>query len=343
MTRVLQFKTAAGTLLLAGGLVACSSDSAESNLDGSTTHGAPDSGDSAGDGGTGTGEDTGTGGAMAASGGDTGSGGASAATGGSSAATGGESQGTGGEEGGTGGARPDPGPVPEGCTLFTHDFDDNDLGPFNACSVKSPNYTAAEDGRLKTFWTQSGYDGSRSTRGAEMCGDGVKVVKHGWYGLTINLDANYQEDKQAGIAQVFQFASSTFWSWAMIFDMHNGDLTMTHRYRPAGKTDVVLYPDFPKETDMDIVIGFTLSQEENGELEVWVNGESRYHATDISLGFGDNWNGDVQDGGDTRVHFKTGQYNYQAADYADGQESTVYYDNVSYYNCDNGYDFVRPR
>lgn len=287
MTRTHDFKTAAGTILLAASLVACSSDSGEPGADESTTSGAGNSDDlsgdddrgaTEGDSGADTGGDNGTGGAAAQTGDE------SSGTGGDDAGTGGQDAGTGGEDSGTGGTRPDPGPVPEGCTLFSHDFDDDDLGPFNACSVKSPNYSRAEDGRLKTFWTQSGYDGSRSTRGAEMCGDGVKVVKHGWYGFTMNLDANYQEDKQAGIAQVFQFASSDFWSWAMIFDMHEGDLTMTHRFRPAGKTDVVLYPDFPKETDMDIVVGFTLSQEENGEIEVWVNGESRYHVTDISFG-----------------------------------------------------------
>lgn len=224
----------------------------------------------------------------------------------------------------------------------SHDFNDGQLSPFNACSVRNPNYTIAEDGRVTTFWTQSGYDGTRATRGAELCADAVIVRKHGWYGFTVNLGADYQTDKQAGIAQVFQFTSETFWTWAALLDMINGDLTLTHRANPAATTEVVIYPDFPKEKDMDIVIGFTLSEVEEGEMEVWVNGEKRYHAENIRLGNG-SWNSnDEQTGEYTFVTFKVGQYNFNAADYADGDTETVYYDNITFYNGDNGYDIVDP-
>ena len=227
-------------------------------------------------------------------------------------------------------------------TLISHDFDDGNLSPFNACSVRNPNYTIAESGRVTTFWTEDGYDGSRSTRGAELCADAVKVRKHGWYGMTINLDENYQTDMQAGVAQIFQFSTPTFWSWSAILDMTDGDLTMTHRGRPSAKTEVVIYPDFPKGRDMDIIMGFTLSEVGNGEMQVWVNGESRYHATDISMGFGSWDRNDVQTGDYTFVTFKAGQYNYQAADYRNGDTEVVYYDNISWYNGDNGYDIVDP-
>ena len=228
-------------------------------------------------------------------------------------------------------------------TLISHDFNNGNLNPFNACSVRNPNFTVAEDGRVKTFWTQSGYDGSRSTRGAELCADEVKVRKHGWYGVTVNLGADYQTDKQAGIAQVFQFSSPTFWSWVAILDMTDGDLTMTHRGpSPGAKTEAVIYRNFPKQRDMDIVIGFTLSQVGNGEIEVWVNGQSRYHAENISLGFGTWDRNDVQTGDYTFVTFKAGQYNYQADDYRNGDTETVYYDNISWYNGANGYNIVDP-
>ena len=236
-------------------------------------------------------------------------------------------------------------------TLVTHDFNNGNLSPFNTCSVRNPNYTIAEDGRVTTFWTQSGYNGHRSTAGAELCADRdgnrrdspVIVRKHGWYGLTVNLGADYQTDKQAGIAQVFQFANPDFWSWAALLDMTNGDLTMTHRGpSPGAKTNVVLYRDFPKQRDMDIVIGFTLSEIGNGEIQVWVNGESRYRARNISLGFGTWDRNDVQTGEYTFVTFKAGQYNYQGADYSNGDTETVYYDNISWYNGDNGFDIVNP-
>ena len=227
-------------------------------------------------------------------------------------------------------------------TLVSHDFNNGSLGPFNACSVTNPNYTIAESGRVTTFWTKSGYNGSRSTRGAELCADEVVVRKHGWYGVTVNLGADYQTNKQAGIAQIFQFSTPTFWSWTAILDMTDGDLTMTHRSSPGAKTDVVIYPNFPKERDMDIIVGFTLSNEGDGKMEVWVNGERRYRASDINLGFG-TWNSnDEQTGDHTFVTFKAGQYNYQADDYSSNDTETVYYDNITWYNGDNGYNRVDP-
>jgi len=229
-------------------------------------------------------------------------------------------------------------------TLRTHNFDDGNLYPFNACSVHNPNYTIAEDGRVKTFWTPDEYDGTRSMRGAELCCDDVIVRKHGWYGITVNLGADYQTDKTAGIGQVFQFSSETFWSWVVMVDMIEGDLCMTHRGpSPGVKTKTVLYPDFPKETDMNIIIGFTLSSKDEGEIQVWINEESVYHAENISLGFGTWDSNDIQTGDHTYVTFKVGMYNFNAATYPIGDTETVYYDNVSFYNGENGYDLVNPQ
>jgi len=229
-------------------------------------------------------------------------------------------------------------------TLKTHDFNDGNLYPFNACSVSDPNYTIAENGRVKAFWTPDEYDGTRSMRGAELCCDDVVVRKHGWYGITVNLGADYQTDNTAGIGQVFQFSSETFWSWVVMMDMIEGDLCMTHRGPSSGvKTETVLYPDFPKETDMNIIIGFTLSSKDEGEIQVWINGESVYHAENISLGFGTWDSNDIQTGDYTFVTFKVGMYNFNAATYPIGDTETVYYDNVSFYNGENGYDLVDPQ
>jgi hypothetical protein len=229
-------------------------------------------------------------------------------------------------------------------TLRSQDFNNGNLAPFKACSVHDPNYTIPEDGRVKTFWNQSSFNGSRGTKGAELCCDDVIVRKHGWYGVTVNLGVDYQMDKQAGIGQVFQFSNEKFWSWVVMLDMTKGDLTLTHRGpSPAAKTTTVLYPNFPKETDMNIIIGFTLSHIGEGEIQVWVNGESKYHAKNISLGFGSWDDNDVQTGKYTYVTFKAGQYNYQAAKYSPGETSTVYYDNLSWYNGENGYDIVDPQ
>ncbi|MCH6255674.1 RICIN domain-containing protein [Puniceicoccaceae bacterium K14] len=229
-------------------------------------------------------------------------------------------------------------------TLISHDFDDGQLDPFWSCSVQSPNYTIAEGGRVKTFWTETGYNGTRSDKGAELCCDDINFLKEGWYGVTINLGSDYPMNKTAGIAQIFQFYSSTFWSWAGIIDMENGDLTMTHRSNGGSSSNVhaVLYNNFPKQTDVNMIIHFVLSNENAGEIQVWIDGTSVYHVENINFGYAEQWTNDVQSSANSFVTFKAGQYNYDDSNYDTDETRTVYYDNISWYNGSNGYDIVNP-
>lgn len=89
--------------------------------------------------------------------------------------------------------------------LVSHDFNNGNLGPFNVCTTQNPNYSKVVNGRLKTWWTSEGYNGTRMDKGAEACGDQWTTYKEGWYGMNLELGSDYPKNKKAGIAQIFGF------------------------------------------------------------------------------------------------------------------------------------------
>ena len=229
-------------------------------------------------------------------------------------------------------------------TLTAHDFNNGSLGPFHECTTRSPNYARVVNGRLKTFWTESSYNGTRMTKGAEICGADWHTRKEGWMGFTMNLGPDYPMNKTASIAQIFQFYSTSFWTWAALINIVNGDLQITHRDNggTSRNTDVVVYENFPKNRNMDIIIHFKLSHENKGVIQIWVNGVSQYFANNINFGFAEGWQNDRQTSQHSYVDLKIGQYNYDNTNYTNGETRTVYYDNVKWYNGANGYSRVNP-
>lgn len=229
----------------------------------------------------------------------------------------------------------------------SHDFNNGDLAPFEACTVKSPNYARVEDGRVKTFWTSTGYDGTRTDKGAEFCGHELGdwlTYKEGWCGVNMELGSDYPKDKNAGIAQIMgRFLDREWSTWSGEISIHNGDLKVSHRYGAGSSNtvDAIIYPDFPYEEEVSIIIHFILSSQNQGELEFWINGVSSYKATNINFGLGEFEN-DEQVPGLSRTIFKLGQYNYDDSNYDIDETRTVYYDNVTWYSGANGYDIVNP-
>lgn len=229
--------------------------------------------------------------------------------------------------------------------FISHDFDNGNFGAFKECTTQSPNYARVENDRVKTFWKESSYNGTRMTKGAEVCSkEDWSTRKEGWYGLTMNLGSDYPNDKRAGVAQIFQFVNSNFWTWAAMLLIDDGDLTFLHRDNggTSQNSEEVIYSNLPKNQDFDIIMHFILSNQNRGELQVWIDGVSRYHKTNINFGFG-SWSNDTQSGEHTYVDLKAGQYNFESDDYDNGETRTVYYDNIAWFNGANGYDMVDPR
>jgi hypothetical protein len=237
--------------------------------------------------------------------------------------------------------------------MVSSDFNDGNIAPFHECTTKDPNYTKVVDGRVKTFWTSEGYDGTRADKGAEMC-IATKLFhtkKEGWYGFTMNVGPDYRKDSNAGVAQIFGF-SMTRWTWEAMLKITNNDLIMGYRGKgsesPGGvgegnETNVTVLKDVPRNTDINIIIHFILSAANKGVMEVWINGEQKMNDTGIMLGFG-TWNSDTDevDCEKCRTELKAGQYNYDDRHYRENETRTVYYDNVTMYNGTDGYDIVDP-
>lgn len=123
--------------------------------------------------------------------------------------------------------------------------------------------------------------------------------------------------------------------------MDNGDLIATHRPGAGNATDVTVIEDFEHGVDHDIVLGFVTSGEQNGSVKVWVNGVLLVDETGINFGMAPFDDSDVQFS-ESHSAFKLGMYNYNTDEYIDGEERSVYYDNVSWFTGQHGYDLVNP-
>ncbi len=242
-------------------------------------------------------------------------------------------------------------PPPGGGDVLTHNFNNGNLGPFYPCTVKRPNYARVVNGRVETYWTEAGYDGSRTSRGAEFC-DAVRgedrsremrTFDEGSMGFTVNVDRGHSRTSESALAQVFGFnlARDQF-SWAGLLELQNGDLVALHRYCLCNPTRAVLVENFEFGRDHDIVIEFKVSNQNRGWFKVTVDGVVRYNATDIRFGIGEFDSNDVQTN-QSYTTFKLGMYNHTDRDYTNNEERIVYYDNVTWFNGKNGFSVVNPR
>ena len=238
--------------------------------------------------------------------------------------------------------------------LISHNFNNGNLGPFEPCTVASPNYSRVENRRVTTYWSEDGYRGNRTTRGAEFCevgrSDGEEVElrfhKYGWMGFTMNLDRMNQRNTRYAVAQIMGYrnwdSDNRFNTWSFLLNIDNGDLVVDHRPGSGTPTIVTIAENFEHGVDQDIVLGFVNSGQQNGSVKVWLNGRLIYNATDINFGMSPFNNSDVQDF-ESHSAFKLGMYNYNSDEYINGEERAVYYDDVSWYTGPNGYGIVNPR
>lgn len=230
--------------------------------------------------------------------------------------------------------------------LLSHNFDNGDLGDFVECTSKTPNYTNVDNGRVITHWHESGYDGGRVSKGTEACAtlDDFQSTKESWMGFTMNIDATHRNDTQSGVAQIFQFVDdSDIYTWTGMLKYEDGDLTFVRRSgnNSSSQVNTVVVKNFERDRDHEVIIHYILSNNESGEVEIWVDGDKKYAQYDINFGFG-NFNSADEQYGDTYVELKFGQYNYQVDEYESNEERIIYYDNMTWYNGSYGYTVVDP-
>jgi hypothetical protein len=232
-------------------------------------------------------------------------------------------------------------------TQKSTDFEDGNLTPFSVCTTKSPNYVQpfTKNGAkcAKFYWTQTGYDGTRVSKGVEACSD-LNLYKEGWYAFKIYIPSSgFPYNKDTIIGQIFCEGGCS--SWAAVFHIKNNNLTIEHRTGCVAPTTATIASNLPRDTWVRLVCQFRVSPQNTGFLKVWWNGASQgspsYNASNIKFGFG-TWTGDTlrSDGDygvfgsatDNMVRLKIGMYCFDDPNYSSGESRVLYYDNVVHIN-----------
>lgn len=252
-------------------------------------------------------------------------------------------------------------------TLYKADFASN-LGPFSVCNVKAPSEAVVENGNLKTFFDETGFDGTRNDKGVEICvfEEGTaknvyQMTKEGWQGFSIFVPSDsFPTNKNTIIAQ--QFCPGGCSSWCGTLDLAGNSLVAEHRAGGCtAPTVTTIVPNIARNTWHDVVVRMKASREGAGAYEVWWDGEKVYSAKNINVGFG-VWDSDILTSG---WYFKNGQYAYgmrllldipesqslanigvlDTENYTNAQR-TLLLDNVKWYETDagetDGYNTVSP-
>ncbi|GGB87190.1 PKD domain-containing protein [Dickeya fangzhongdai] len=237
-------------------------------------------------------------------------------------------------------------------------FEEGVMSPMSVCTTQGPNFvvpaqvadeglnTAGAGGEtaIKVKWFQSSYNGTRMTKGAEMCSP-INVYKEAWIGFMFYLPANgYPTDKEAGMFQIFEAGGCS--SWAGMLSIVNNSLRIAHRGSCGGATQKTIVSDLARDAWIPVVVHLVASHQSDGQIQIWVGNAAQssptYSATGINLGFGD-WNGDELASG-SQLYFKFGQYDYDTGNYTAGETRTSYYDNVHIIGtaAGNGWSAVHP-
>lgn len=251
-------------------------------------------------------------------------------------------------------------------TLLTHHFNDGDFGGFEIPKVDQESRVKIVNKRVETHWQEDLYNNTNSGRKAQIRPDNnaYHFTQEFWTGYWLKIHNDYMAtntNTQACLMQIWghnDATSSANWYAMLKFDGRNGGaLTWQHRYNSVANTkQALVYPNFPKDTFVKVVIRVKLGALGSGIVQIWIDDELRLSLYDQTIGWGDmNANGMYNQ---TYSSISYGQYNITPdpayADtydednhyfdgYEDGETRTVTYDKVSLWDGSNGYSIVHPQ
>lgn len=253
-----------------------------------------------------------------------------------------------------------------GQTLLTHHFNDGDYGGFEIPKTDQESRVNIVNKRVETHWQESLYNNTNSGRKAQIRPDdnAYHFTQEFWTGYWLKIHSDYMStntNTQACLMQIWghnDTTGSANWYSMLKFDGRNGGaLTWQHRYNSVTATkQALVYPNFPKDTFVRVVIRLKLGALGDGIVQIWIDDELRLSLFDQTIGWGDmNSTGMYNN---TYSSISYGQYNITPdAAYADtydeddhyfdgyeaGETRTVTYDKVSLWNGSNGYATVHPQ
>ena len=246
-----------------------------------------------------------------------------------------------------------------------HDFNDGNFYPYEVPKADQEARVKIVNKRVETHWDQSKYNGTNSGRKAQIkqAGEEILFTQHIWTGFWLKIHGDYMKDNtntNAGLMQIWgQSPSGAANHMVMLkFDGRKGGaLVWQGRYNSVAKKEhFLIYPNFPRDKFVRVVMHVKLAERDNGEVRVWVDDELMLDEKNVTVGWGDqNANGMIN--GTYAFGTSVGQYNFfENAGYDDAYDGnnhyfdghmkdetrTVTYDKVALYNGADGYSKVDP-
>ena len=255
--------------------------------------------------------------------------------------------------------------------LVKHNFNNGSFFPYVVPKVDQKARVKIVKKRLETHWDQSLYNGTNSGRKAQIkqaagdhSDDEVQFRQHIWMGFWLKIHGDYMKNNtntNAGLMQIWGYNGTSGAANHMCmlkFDGRNGGaLVWQHRYNSvANKTHHLIYPNFPRDKFVRVVMHVKLAEKNKGLVQVWVDDKLLLNKSNQTIGWGQQ-NASGMINGTYAFGTSIGQYNYlENASYDDaydgknhlfdghmkGETRTVTYDEVALYNGADGYKFVDP-
>ena len=184
----------------------------------------------------------------------------------------------------------------------THHFNDGSFFPYEVPKADQEARVNIVNKRVETHWDQTLYNGTNSGRKAQIrqaaeihSNDEVQFTQHIWIGFWLKIHSDYMKDNtntNAGLMQVWGHNGVSGAENHMLmlkFDGRNGGaLVWQHRYNSvANKTHHLIYPNFPRDKFVRVVMHAKLAEPNNGLVQVWVDDELMLNEANQTIGWGD--------------------------------------------------------
>lgn len=249
--------------------------------------------------------------------------------------------------------------------LLTHDFDDGQFAGFEIPKTDQEARVKIVDGKVQTQWQQNLYNGTNSGRKAQIRPDnnGYHFTKEFWTGYWLKIHNDYMAENtntEACLMQIWGHdddrGSANHYAMLKFDGRNGGALVWQHRYNSVSTIpQFLVYPNFPKDTFVKIVIHVTLAGNSGSDVQIWVDDVLRLNLIDQNFGWGE-----MDENGMYNLTYSSisyGQYNYMVNQttmetydksnhtfngHLTGETRTVTYDKVTLWDNTDGYSIAHP-
>ncbi|KZV98107.1 hypothetical protein EXIGLDRAFT_327424 [Exidia glandulosa HHB12029] len=231
-------------------------------------------------------------------------------------------------------------------TLVATSFEDGALAPFVACgsSGGSVNVTTGDafSGEFKAASFGVG-------DGANLCLPRAEPFFHkeAWQGFAVFVPSSFPSDARTMIAQQLCSSTACGEDWCGALTLVGTNIVAQHRSSCTSTgAEITLATNIVRDVWHSVVVNVRMSNVYDGKYSAWFDGRRNYFASGINVGFDDAWNNGTMA---TGAFLRNGQSSSGAAVTRSfmsfsgltrrtdtGRSSTLFFDDVSWYNVDDG-------